>query len=157
MDGNEPETFDFDVFLSHSSKDKPAVRKLAKRLKRDGLKVWFDEWTIGPGEPIFAKVQEGLERSRILILFMSRNSFGSDWATLQHQPLPFRAPRNRKPRFIPLRLDDGPIPVVLRQFKYIDWQPPARGAYQNLLRACQAASPSSETAQPAAKTTQARI
>ena len=39
-------TFDFDVFLSHSSKDKPTVRALAVRLKKDGLKVWFDDWEI---------------------------------------------------------------------------------------------------------------
>jgi len=35
--------FDYDVFLSHSSKDKPVVRELANRLKQDGLRVWLDE------------------------------------------------------------------------------------------------------------------
>ena len=33
------ETFTYDVFLSHSAKDKATVRKLAKRLKKDGLRV----------------------------------------------------------------------------------------------------------------------
>jgi len=33
------ETFQYDVFISHSSKDKPAVRELAERLKQDGLRV----------------------------------------------------------------------------------------------------------------------
>lgn len=36
--------FLFDVFLSHSSKDKAVVRPLAKRFRADGLRVWFDEW-----------------------------------------------------------------------------------------------------------------
>ncbi|HSS48239.1 MAG TPA: toll/interleukin-1 receptor domain-containing protein [Thermoanaerobaculia bacterium] len=36
----------FDVFLSHSSKDKPAVRKLAETLRARGLKVWLDEWEL---------------------------------------------------------------------------------------------------------------
>jgi hypothetical protein len=36
--------FDFEVFLSHSAKDKDTVRSLAERLKNDGLRVWFDEW-----------------------------------------------------------------------------------------------------------------
>lgn len=36
--------FQFDVFLSHSAKDKAVVRPLAERLRQDGLKVWFDEW-----------------------------------------------------------------------------------------------------------------
>ncbi len=34
-----PGDFQYDVFLSHSSKDKPAVRPLAERLRKDGLKV----------------------------------------------------------------------------------------------------------------------
>ena len=36
--------FRFDVFLSHSSKDKPVVRDIAGRLKKDGVQVCFDEW-----------------------------------------------------------------------------------------------------------------
>ena len=35
--------FKYDVFLSHNAKDKPRVRRLAKRLKQAGLRVWFDE------------------------------------------------------------------------------------------------------------------
>src|SRR4051812_44865165 len=112
MDANEPETFDFDVFLSHSSMDKSVVRDLAGRLKASKLKVWFDEWEIGPGDSIFAKIRDGLERSRILLLFMSRNGFGSGWATLEHQTILFADPLNRERRFIPLRLDDARIPAV---------------------------------------------
>ena len=40
--------FNYDVFLSHSSKDKTVVRPLAERLRHDGLKVWFDEWIPSP-------------------------------------------------------------------------------------------------------------
>lgn len=35
--------FQFDVFLSHSAKDKPVVRELAARLQQDGVRVWLDE------------------------------------------------------------------------------------------------------------------
>ncbi|MEK7677388.1 MAG: toll/interleukin-1 receptor domain-containing protein, partial [Verrucomicrobiota bacterium] len=41
-----PEHFPFDVFLSHSAKDKAVVRAVAERLRQDGLKVWFDEWVL---------------------------------------------------------------------------------------------------------------
>jgi hypothetical protein len=34
-----PDDFRFDVFLSHSSKDKPVVCDIAERLKRDGESV----------------------------------------------------------------------------------------------------------------------
>ena len=45
--------FKFDVFLSHSSKDKPVVRELAARLQKDGIRVWLDEKQIKPGESQF--------------------------------------------------------------------------------------------------------
>lgn len=57
------ENFQYDVFLSHSEKDKAVVRPLAERLRNDGLKVWFDEWEIKPGDSIQAKIKEGLEQS----------------------------------------------------------------------------------------------
>jgi hypothetical protein len=39
-----PNEFPYDVFLSHSSKDKAVVRSVAERLRADGLKVWLNEW-----------------------------------------------------------------------------------------------------------------
>src|SRR5574341_477966 len=57
--------FDYGVFISHSSNDKPVVRELANRLKQDGLRVWLDEWEIQPGDMIGLKISQGLERSRI--------------------------------------------------------------------------------------------
>src|SRR5262245_27117889 len=63
-----PGDFPYDVFLSHSSKDKAVVRPLAERLRKDGLKVWFDEWEIKAGDSIPAKIEEGLEQSRVLVL-----------------------------------------------------------------------------------------
>ena len=77
------EQFSFDVFLSHSSKDKAVVRDVAERLRKDGLRVWLDEWVLRPGDSIPAKIEEGLEQSRVLVLCMSAQAFGSDWARLE--------------------------------------------------------------------------
>ena len=46
------ESFAFDVFLSHSSKDKAIVRPLAERLRAHGLQVWFDEWELRLGDHV---------------------------------------------------------------------------------------------------------
>jgi len=58
--------FQYDVFLSHSSKDKAVVRALAERLRRDGLRVWFDEWEIQPGDTVrrsrFKRLKEQIIR-----------------------------------------------------------------------------------------------
>ena len=90
--------FPYDVFLSHSSKNKPVVRAIATRLRADGLRVWFDEWSIKPGDNIPAKIEEGLGRSRVLVLCMWANAFGSDWAQLEAGTFRFRDPQNTERR-----------------------------------------------------------
>lgn len=115
--------FDHDVFLSHSSKDKETGREVAKRLRADGLRVWFDEWVLAPGDSIPAKIEHGLERSRVLVLCMSANAFGSDWSQLEAGTFRFRDPLNKDRRFIPLRLDDAPIKGSLAQFVNINLPP----------------------------------
>ncbi len=129
--------FEYDVFLSHSSKDKPAVRELAERLKADGLRVWFDEWIIQPGDLIGLKIEEGLEQSRTLVLVMSANAFASEWVTLERHTALFRDPNNAQRRFIPLRLDNAEIKDTLRQYAYIDWRQKSAEQYERLLAACQ--------------------
>ena len=132
-----PDNFRYDVFLSHSAKDKDTVHGIAERLKQDGLQVWFDEWEIKVGDSIPSKIDQGLEASRVLVLCMSANAFTSDWAELESQTFRFRDPMNKERRFIPLRLDDAEIKVSLAHFAYVDWRPDARAqAYPKLLAAC---------------------
>src|SRR5882724_9221454 len=129
--------FKYDVFLSHSSKDQDIVRPIAERLRNDGLRVWFDEWEIKPGDSIPAKIEEGLEQSRVLVLCMSANAFGSEWSQLEASTFRFRDPLNQERRFIPLRLDDAPVKGSLAQFLSINWCPEAREQeYARLLQAC---------------------
>jgi len=133
----DPAQFQFDVFLSHSAKDKAVVRAVAERLKKDGLRVWFDEWEIRAGDSIPAKVEEGLEHSRVLVLCMSANAFGSEWVQLEAGTFRFRDPLNKERRFIPVRLDDTPIKGSLAQFLYVNCSPAGREQeYAKLLESC---------------------
>jgi hypothetical protein len=98
---NTSSEFQFDVFLSYSAKDKAVVRPLAERLRQDGPKVWFDEWVLKPGDSIPARIEQGLEQSRVLVLCMSAHAFGSDWAQLEGGT----CGRGN----LPLRLDNAPV------------------------------------------------
>jgi hypothetical protein len=99
--------------------------------------VWFDEWELKPGDILPKKIDEGLENSRVLVLCMSAQAFGSDWAQLEAGTFRFRDPLNKDRRFIPLRLDEAPIKGSLAQFLYINWLPQERDqAYPKLLGAC---------------------
>ena len=94
-----PDEFQYDVFLSHSAEDKAVVRPLAERLlvaPRKHLKACFDEWVLKPGDSIPAKIEAGLEHSRVLVLCMSAQAFGSDWAQLEAGTFRFRDPLNKE-------------------------------------------------------------
>lgn len=146
---NVSSDFQYDVFLSYSSKDKTVVRELAARLKKDGIRVWLDEEQIKPGDSIPAKIEDGLERSRVLVLCISANAFGSDWAQLEAGTFRFRDPLNKERRLIPVRLDDAPIKGSLVQFLYIDWRAADREQeYAKLLAACRGEIELSTTNKP---------
>ncbi len=136
------DVFEYDVFLSHSSQDKAAVRDLAERLRADGLRVWLDEWELKPGDSVPKKIDDGLEASRVLVLCMSAHAFGSEWAQLESYTFRFRDPLNTERRFIPLRLDESPVKGLLAQFLYINWLPAERDEeYAKLLDACRPPAP----------------
>lgn len=120
--------YKYDIFISHSSVDKPYVRELAMALRDLGLKVWFDEWVIRPGDDIYLSIEQGLTEAQILLLCMSPDFFNSDWVGLERSTAIFRDPRNKDRRFIPLLLKTCTIPDALRRYKYIDLQNRTRRA-----------------------------
>jgi GTPase SAR1 family protein len=130
------DTFPFDVFLSHNSKDKPRVRRLAARLKRAGLRVWFDAWILRLGDDIYLAIERGLEASHTLVLCMSPATFGSDWVSLERSTVLFRDPTNAARRFVPLLLADCEMPDTLRRYKYIDYRRAGASTFKELLVAC---------------------
>jgi hypothetical protein len=115
--------FQYDVFLSHNHAEKPRVRRLAERLKaagvqmEAGLRLWLDEWVIQAGDIIALKVDEGLERSRVLLLCISPAALASGWVALERSTAVHRDPANAGSRFIPLRLGDCALPDTLRKSK----------------------------------------
>lgn len=130
--------YEFDVFLSHSSRDDDVVRSLGNRLSADRVRVWIDDDQIGYAAPIHERVQQGLLRSRRVFLFWSENASRSDWARAEISSVLAPDPLNRSGRFLPVRLDDAAMPPLLLQFRCIDWRRPTEEAYQELRRVCQA-------------------
>lgn len=128
--------FSFDVFLSHNSKDKPRVQRLAEKLRTSGLRVWFDEWAIKPGDDIYLSIERGLEVTRTLVLCLSPAALESDWVGLERSTVLFRDPSNAGRRFIPLLLADCNLPDALRRYKYVDFRDDADKAFEELLSLC---------------------
>jgi hypothetical protein len=65
---------DMRVFISHSSRDKPAVEALAIALRERGIEAWLDKWMIGPGDDIVARINDGLEQAGAGLIVFSAHS-----------------------------------------------------------------------------------
>jgi hypothetical protein len=87
------------------------VRRLAERLRAAGLRVWFDEWSIAPGEDIYLAIERGLETARTLVLFLSPAALGSDWIHLERGTALFRDPVNAERRFLTVLLETVTFPT----------------------------------------------
>ena len=127
----------YDVFVSYSQKDIAHVRDLAERLRADGLQVWLDEWEIGADDKISDKINDGLDRSKALLICISEHSATSIWRQLETQTFLWRNRSTEKKAVCVLRLDDAVIVDPLREFELIDWRPSTRTKeYPRVLAAC---------------------
>lgn len=110
------------VFLSHSSKDKEFVRRLAKSLRSLGIAPWFDEVEIKPGDSLFGKIGEGLASSDYLFAVMSANSIASRWVDEELRSMMNVQLKSGQVRVIPIKIDDAEMPWFLTEKKYVDFR-----------------------------------
>jgi len=71
---------DFDVFICHASDDKDAfVRPLAHALRRLGVLVWYDEFSIDIGDSVSRKIDQGIAGSQFGIVVLSKAFLNRRW------------------------------------------------------------------------------
>jgi hypothetical protein len=66
----------YDAFLSYNSQDRPAVHKVAERLKGERLELYLEEWELAPGREFQAALAEGLRDSKTCVVFLGPNGLG---------------------------------------------------------------------------------
>lgn len=109
------------IFISHTHADKPVVEQVAVRLRQifGEDNVFYDSWSIKPGDSIVGKIGEGLDRVKYLFFFVSRKSLTREMVAMEWQNALFKASRGHC-RVVPVRIDDVEMPSVLMQTLYID-------------------------------------
>lgn len=109
------------IFLSHNSKDKPFVRKLAQDLRKNGHYVWVDEAEIKVGDSLIGKIEEGIENTEYLGVVISSNSNKSEWVTREVRIALSQEICNKKVKVLPILIEDVEIPSFLLDKKYADF------------------------------------
>lgn len=122
------------VFISHSSADKPFVRRLKDALESKGLTTWLDEAEIRVGESIPKKIASAIAASEIFCIVLSRTSHDSKWVEREFNAfLPFFI-KNEK-AIVPCKIDDSPCPVLIGDIKYADFSESFKKGIKQLFEA----------------------
>ena len=76
MNGQDSQAETFDVFLCHNGQDKPAVREIAKKLAKEGIKPWLDEDEIRPGTSWQPALGEQIKNINSAAVFVGDSGIG---------------------------------------------------------------------------------
>ncbi len=109
------------IFISHNYNDKLVIEPIAERLSKifGREQVFYDSWSIQPGDGIIEKMNEGLTNVTHFFFFVSENSIKSNMVRMEWQNAIFKSSKGNC-KVIPIRLDETSMPPILAQNLYID-------------------------------------
>lgn len=110
------------IFISHSSKDKTFVEKLAQDLMELGYEPWLDEWEIEVGDCIPSKIEHGIAGADYVIVVLSQNSVASKWVNREWKTKYWEEIETNRRMVLPIIIDNCEIPKLLSTKKYADFR-----------------------------------
>ncbi|HWT00508.1 MAG TPA: TIR domain-containing protein [Pyrinomonadaceae bacterium] len=143
----------FDVFLSHNSREEPAVERIAEKLKREKIEPWLDKWCLTAGGNWQDELADGLKASASCAVFVGPSGIG-DWARLEFQLATDRMAKDRNFRVFLVFLPDLPdpfdtsaLPPFLTTRTWVDMRKGVGDprAFQRLVNAIKGLAPGPET------------
>ena len=109
------------IFISYNHKDQRLIDTVTRRLVLEFGKnnIFYDAWSIQPGDSIIGKMNEGLDAFTTFFFFVSNNSLESKMVALEWQTA-LNKSINKDLKFVAIRIDDCSIPAILLDKLYID-------------------------------------
>jgi len=101
------------VFISHSSIDKPFVKKLKRDLNLNYIDIWLDEDEMFPGDSLLKKLQIGLKHSSHFLIILSPNSVNSPWVEFELENALKQVEDSTIDKIIPIKYRECEIPECL--------------------------------------------
>jgi len=99
-------------FVSHSTKDRDFVHRLATDLRGHGVDAWYAEWEIGPGDSIVERIDQGLRDCEGFVIVLSTASVASRWVRTELDAALLRRIQQQA-SVIPVRIEPCDLPPLL--------------------------------------------
>lgn len=123
------------VFLSHSSQDREFVEKLAIRLSRAGVDVWYDKWEIRVGDSVAEKIENGISVSDSFVAVLSEHSVKSPWVRKELDAAIAEEIGRKGAYILPVLAEDCEIPPLLAGKRYANFATSPDQAFEELVEA----------------------
>ena len=107
----------YDVFISHSSKDKPIADRICKYLEENDINCWIAPRNITGGLPYAREILKGIEESQVVLLVFSTSSNRS-----RHVESEIDQAFNKGKVIIPFRIEECLMSDVLNYYLSISHQ-----------------------------------
>lgn len=122
------------VFLSHTSTDKPFVKRLASDLRARSIDVWYDDWEMRVGDSLAERIQEGIQESGFLAVVLSPRSVQSGWVRRELNAALAEELQRKGVFVLPILFEDCEIPLFLRDKLYADFRYQYSDGFDAILR-----------------------
>ena len=109
------------IFLSHSSKDKPLVLRLASDLVYEGFPVWLDSWELELGDSFVERIFRELDASTFLIVAITPDSIASEWVRRELETALAREKELGRKLVLPIKLAPCVLPGTIAHRLYADF------------------------------------
>lgn len=114
---------EYDVCLSFAGEDRDYVSRVASELKKNGVRVFYDEYEKVNiwGKDLYVHLDDIYKNAaRYCVLFVPRYYANKLWTNHEHRSAQERALKENTEYILPARFDDIPIPGLRETVGYID-------------------------------------
>jgi len=117
------ESFRYDVTVSFAGEDRPTVERLARLLRRNGVRVFYDAWEQADlwGKDMYQHL-DAIYRyaARYCLIFVSEHYVKKAWTKHELKSAQARAFGENSEYILPIRLDDAELPGLPPTVAYLD-------------------------------------
>ena len=124
------------VFICHSSSDKPKAYSLYQRLRQDGFDPWLDAEDLIPGQDWQIEIPKAVENAQVVLVCLSPSAITTEGYVQREIKFALDV-ADEKPEgtiyLIPVKLEPCEAPMRLSRWQWVDLY--EEGGYERLLKA----------------------
>lgn len=115
----------YDIVISFAGEDRLIAESIAEKLKRDGVKVFYDTYEKATfwGKDLYEHLNDVYKnKAKFCLMVISNNYRDKQWTNHERKAAQARAFSQYKEYILPLKLDDTEIPGLNETIGYVDYR-----------------------------------